>query len=197
MKGKENKMNQGVDVIELTRDCDAVQIPAGHKVKLVKGTKATITQSLGGTYTIHVPSNGGLFQLSGHDADALGKKDQDLKGSDGSETDRLPENFEALEKMVWDRLKTCYDPEIPVNIVDLGLVYELKVTQIPEGQARVDMKMTLTAQGCGMGRAIAGDAKSKLLKLPGVTEANVELVWDPPWSRERISPEGKAKLGIQ
>jgi metal-sulfur cluster biosynthetic enzyme len=98
--------------------------------------------------------------------------------------------------MVWEQLKTCYDPEIPVNIVDLGLVYAMEVAPLDGGAKRVDVKMTLTAQGCGMGASIAIDARQKLLSLPGVAEANVDLVWDPPWTPQMISPEGRERLGL-
>ncbi len=182
--------------VELARDCEAIQIPAGHKVVLVKGTKATITQALGGSYTLHVPSFGGLFQISGQDADAIGKK-QALSGTPG--TVQVEEQVDpvTLEKRVWEQLKTCFDPEIPVNIVDLGLIYGMQISPLSDGGYRVDVKMTLTAQGCGMGRFIAADAQAKLLRLPGVGQAHVEVVWDPPWTRDRISPEGKARLGIR
>src|SRR5713226_1730417 len=175
--------------VELTRDCEAVQIPAGHKVTLEKGWEVIITQSLGGTYTVQVPAYGGLFRISGHDADAIGKpveaqpEANALSGAD-------------LEQMVWEQLKTCFDPEIPVNIVELGLVYGMQVTPESSGLSKIDVKMTLTAQGCGMGASIAGDAKAKLEAIPGVSEANVELVWDPPWNPQMISPEGRERLGI-
>ncbi len=97
---------------------------------------------------------------------------------------------------MWEQLKTCYDPEIPVNIVDLGLVYDLRITSEPDGASRVDVKMTLTAQGCGMGGAIAADARQKLLMLPGVSDADVQIVWDPPWNPQMISAEGKERLGM-
>ncbi len=185
-------MSMVAESVQLQRDCEAVQIPAGHKVTLVKGTNAVITQALGGTFTISVPSFGGLFRIAGHDADALGKKaleeEQVAPAGDASMD---------LEQRVWSQLKTCYDPEIPVNIVDLGLVYEMNLIPGDDGKKRVEIKMTLTAQGCGMGRAIAADAREKILRLPGVQDASVEVVWNPPWNRDMISPEGKAKLGIK
>jgi len=177
-----------MEQVELTRDCEAVEIPAGHAVVLEKGTEAMITQSLGGSYTLRVPSYGGLFRIAGKDADAIGK-----------EPTAAPEIMAAtagdLEQQVWEQLKACYDPEIPVNIVDLGLVYDLRIT--PEGEgSRVDVKMTLTAQGCGMGASIAADARQRLLGLPGIAEADVQIVWDPPWNPQMISPEGKERLGM-
>ncbi len=185
-------MGISTEPVELTRDCEVVQIPAGHKVKLVKGTKAVITQSLGGSYTLLVPSFGGLFSLSGSDADAIGKEAATAQ----PETPEGPVGRDELEKRVWEQLKACYDPEIPVNIVDLGLVYNMDLAELPGGAFRVDVKMTLTAPGCGMGQAIAADAQVKLSRLPGVKHASVEIVWSPPWNREMISPEGKKKLGI-
>ena len=175
--------------VELTRDVDAVEIPAGKASVLEKGTDAFITQALGGTYTLHVPAYGGLFRIDGKDADAIGKE----------VTTAPPAPAEGggdIEHQVWEQLKTCFDPEIPVNIVDLGLIYDLHISSGPDGASRVGVKMTLTAQGCGMGGAIAAEARQKLLMLPGVSDADVQIVWDPPWSPQRISPEGKERLGM-
>ena len=174
--------------VELSRDCEVVQIPAGHPVTLPKGTVAIITQSLGGTFTLQVPSYGGLFRLPGADADAIGKE---------ALAPQATSSAADLDAQVWEQLKTCYDPEIPVNIVDLGLVYDMQIASLADGQSRVDVKMTLTAQGCGMGASIAHDARMKILDLPGVEEADVELVWDPPWSPQMISPEGRQLLGME
>jgi len=171
--------------IELLRDCQAVQIPAGHTVLLEKGTEAYVTQSLGGSYTLQVPAYGGLFRIAGHDGDAIGK--EVIEETVAGEGD--------LEQQVWSILKTCYDPEIPVNIVDLGLVYDMRITPAEAG-SQVDVKMTLTAQGCGMGASIASDARYKLLALPGVSDANVDIVWDPPWNPQMISAEGRERLGM-
>jgi probable FeS assembly SUF system protein SufT len=151
-----------------------------------------VTQSLGGSYTLLVPSYGGLFRLSNRDADAIG---QEVRPAEGGGAPAAALKGEALENEVWAALKTCYDPEIPVNIVDLGLIYDMQIAELHDG-SRVDVKMTLTAQGCGMGGSIAADARNKLLDLPGVVEADVQVVWEPPWSAERISPEGRALLGI-
>jgi len=174
--------------VELTRDCEAVQIPAGIPTTLEKGIEVFITQSLGGTYTLQVPAHGGLFRIAGKDADALGKTPAEAATTAVSAGD--------IETMVWDQLKTCFDPEIPVNIVDLGLVYGMEVAPADDGMHKVEVKMTLTAQGCGMGASIALDARQKLLTIPGITDANVELVWDPPWNPQMISPEGKERLGL-
>lgn len=178
--------------IKLTRDCQVVAVPAGHTLMLSQGTEVMVTQSLGGSYTLLVPSYGGLFRLANRDADAIGMQTTPVETlvSSGQAL-----SGEALEKEVWQALKTCFDPEIPVNIVDLGLIYGMEITQLPDG-TRVDVKMTLTAQGCGMGASIAGDARNKILDLPGVVEADVQVVWDPVWTPEKISPEGRALLGI-
>jgi probable FeS assembly SUF system protein SufT len=170
-------------------------VPAGHTVLLPKGTRAVITQSLGGSFTLHVPEYGGLMRLSSRDADAVG---QEVPAP--AEPVERPEgevSAEALEPLVWDQLRTCYDPEIPVNIVDLGLVYDMQISPSDDGGHRIDVKMTLTAQGCGMGGSIAADAKYKILGLPGVSEAEVEIVWSPVWNPNMISPEGRAKLGME
>ncbi len=137
-----------------------------------------------------MPELGGLVRLAGADADAIGKEEGELPAaSPGSGED-------GLESSVWEQLKTCYDPEIPINIVDLGLVYDMRVLSLPEGGNRVEVKMTLTAPGCGMGTVIAAEARQKIAGLADVEEANVELVWDPPWNPQMISDEGKERLGM-
>ncbi|HYR95593.1 MAG TPA: putative Fe-S cluster assembly protein SufT [Candidatus Binatus sp.] len=173
--------------VELSREVEAIQVPGGHTVTLEKGWDVVITQSLGGSYTVQVPAYGGLFRIAGKDADALGKEPASTPAAAPAGGD--------LEQQVWDVLKTCFDPEIPVNIVDLGLVYDMRIE--PEGDGRrIDIKMTLTAPGCGMGTSIAADARYKLLALPGVADADVQIVWEPPWSPQMISPEGKERLGM-
>jgi len=146
-----------------------------------------ITQALGGSFTILVPSQAGLYRIEGQDADAIGRE-----ATSGSE--RPTEG--DLEQAAWNQLKTCYDPEIPVNIVDLGLVYSLDIKPHQEGGSEVNVQMTLTAPGCGMGPILASEARQKILTLDGVTDANVDLVWDPPWTPDRISEAGKQKLGM-
>jgi probable FeS assembly SUF system protein SufT len=173
--------------IALSRDCEAIQIPAGLKTTIPAETKVIITQNLGGSYTI--ACDYGLFRISESDADALGLEPR----KSGRKEEHA--NGEVAEEAVWDQLRTVYDPEIPVNIVDLGLVYDCQVTNSAEGTS-VDVKMTLTAPGCGMGPAIAQDARLKILAIPGVDDASVELVWDPPWNQEMISEAGKMKLGL-
>ena len=182
---------QNVTTVELTRDCEAVQIPHGTPVLLSKGTPADITQTLGGSYTIH--AQGGLFRVANKDADALGI-------ATSITNDSVPVTSgvgEVTEKKIWDTLRTCYDPEIPVNIVDLGLVYDMQFKKLPSGNQAVEVKMTLTAPGCGMGPSIAGDAQQKLLYLDSVEEAKVEIVWDPPWHQSMITPEGRRILGLE
>ncbi|MDB6112168.1 MAG: hypothetical protein JWR69_3918 [Pedosphaera sp.] len=183
-----------VSSVELTRDCEAVQIPSGTAVTLPAGTPVDITQTLGGTYTIH--AQGGLYRVAAKDADALNLQPDATGTQAGGETPAQKEG-PVDEKLVWETLKSCYDPEIPVNIVDLGLVYDLHLEPLPSGNSLVSVKMTLTAPGCGMGATIAGDAQQKLLYLPGVEEAVVEIVWDPPWHQSMITEQGRKVLGIE
>lgn len=176
--------------IEVTREVEAIQIPSGDTVKIPVGTKVIITQSLGGTYTVATES--GLARISSRDKDALGIQDDSAaKGANSDEE----LTGEALELAVWGQLKEVYDPEIPVNIVDLGLVYDCSLTG-EDGHKVVSVKMTLTAPGCGMGPTIAADAQSRVMTLNGIEDANVELVWDPPWNQDMISEEGKMRLGM-
>lgn len=179
---------QNVSSVELKRDCPAVQIPAGTAVTLPTGTAVAITQTLGGSFTVNAP--GGLFRIAANDADALGLEVPVEKSTSPADSQQ------ADEKLVWDTLRTCFDPEIPVNVVDLGLVYDMQLTKLPSGNSRVDVKMTLTAPGCGMGPAIAGDAQVKLLNLPGIDDAHVEIVWDPPWHHSMITESGRKVLGL-
>jgi len=174
-----------------TRDCDAIQIPSGNKITIPAGTQGVITQTLGGSYT--VATNQGLARVSETDLDALGLEKPQPNGATALTTQS---EGPVDEKAVWDQLKQCYDPEIPVNIVDLGLVYDCKLINKPEGGTKVEVKMTLTAPGCGMGPAIAHDAQSKILSIDGVDEAQVDLVWDPPWNQGMISEAGRMKLGM-
>ena len=177
--------------VTLTRDVEAAVIPVGAKVTLQKGETAYIAQSLGGSYTVVV--NGNMFRLEGKDADALGLEVAAKAEGIGSAAPKTPEE---LEKEVWNQMKTCYDPEIPVNIVDLGLIYDCKLTPMGEGSHRADIKMTLTAPGCGMGPMLAQDVQNKLLSLEGIDEANVELVWDPPWNQSMLTEAAKLQLGL-
>ncbi len=174
--------------IELSRDCEAIQIPQGTTVTLPAGTRVTVTQSLGGSYTVATEA-GYLFRITEANADAIGCEaaPKPVPSQTAGEVD---------EAAVWDQLKTCYDPEIPVNIVDLGLIYDCSIVHQESGKARVSVKMTLTAPGCGMGPTIAAEARMRVESIPGVSEANVELVWDPPWDQSMISEAGKMKLGL-
>src|SRR5438445_1125401 len=160
------------DPIALARDVEAAVIPIGTKVTLQKGEQAYITQSLGGSYTVVV--NGNMFRIEGKDADSLGIEAAAKPPSTGA-----PVAQENLEKEVWNQLRSCYDPEIPVNIVDLGLIYDCHLTPLNSGSFKADVKMTLTAPGCGMGPALAQDVQNKLLGLEGVDDVSVELVWGP------------------
>ena len=173
----------------LNRDVEAAAIPVGTKVTLQKGEQAYITQSLGGSYTVVV--NGNMFRIEGRDADALGLKTEARPVSSGT-----PVTQEYLEKEIWNQLRTCYDPEIPVNVVDLGLIYDCHLTTMNPGSYKADVKMTLTAPGCGMGPMLAQDVQNKLLSLEGVDDVSVELVWDPPWNQSMISESGKLQLGL-
>ena len=178
-----------VGSILLTRACEAIQVPSGETTVLPAGLAVHLMQSLGGSFTVQPEGHAGLFRIDGRDADALGLTPPPRAARAASRTP-------VEESAVWEQLKTCYDPEIPVNIVDLGLVYDLSVTPHPGGGSRVDVKMTLTAPGCGMGSAIAADARFKIESLPGVAEATVGLVWDPPWSADMMTAEGKRRLGL-
>ena len=177
--------------IELTRDVPAIQIPSGDEIMIPMGTKVMITQALGGTYTIATAS--GLARVKSENADALGI-DLEAESAKKSETAEAIEKGD-LEGAVWAQLKMVFDPEIPVNIVDLGLVYDCQIKD-EEGQKNVEVKMTLTAPGCGMGPTIAADAQSKILMLDEVDNARVDLVWDPAWNKDMISEEGQMKLGM-
>jgi len=168
-----------------------MRIPSGDPFVLSKNTRVSITQALGGSYT--VATDEGLARIEDADADALGLEPAAKKPEAPAPADAT---FAVDEKAVWDQLRTCYDPEIPVNIVDLGLVYDCVITARENSGARVDIKMTLTAPGCGMGPVIASEAKSKVLGVSGVAEAEVELVWEPAWNQAMISEAGKMKLGL-
>ena len=175
-----------------TRDFEAIQIPSGNKTTIPTGTTGVITQTLGGSYTIATYQ--GLSRVAESDLDALGLDKP--AASNGAVKSSNGETEVVDEKAVWDQLRQCFDPEIPVNIVDLGLVYDCRLIEKPEGGKKVEVKMTLTAPGCGMGPAIAHDAQSKILTIDGIDEADVQLVWDPPWNQNMISEAGRMKLGM-
>ncbi len=178
--------------VNLTRDVEASVVPIGTKVTLQKGEEAFITQSLGGSYTVIVRGN--MFRIEGKDADALGVEAAAKPASRAPGQQATPEE---LEKEIWAAMRTCYDPEIPVNIVDLGLIYDCKVSPLAEGTSnQADIKMTLTAPGCGMGPVLAQDVQNKILSIEGIDEANVELVWDPPWNQGMMTEAAKLQLGL-
>ena len=184
------KMHENTE-FSLSREVEAIEIPSGRKLTLEKGTQGVITQTLGGSYTVATPY--GLSRVAEKDLDALGleKPKAEVKEKAAAKT-----NGAVSEDDVWNQLKQCFDPEIPVNIVDLGLVYDCRLIKKDDGGTRIEVKMTLTAPGCGMGPAIAHDAQSKILSIDGVDEADVQLVWDPPWNQNMISEAGRMKLGM-
>ena len=179
------------DEIILKRDCEAVLIPAGTKITLQAGEPVVITQALGGSYTVVI--HGNMARIDASNADAIG---QAPLAAATLETAAAPDSTAVTEEQVLEKLRTCYDPEIPVNIVDLGLVYDTQIQPMPGGGSRVEIKMTLTAPGCGMGPVLQQDVETKVSSIPGVKEAGVFLVWDPPWSREMLSEAARLELGM-
>lgn len=174
--------------IVVQRDVQAVIIPAGIEVKLRTGSVGYITQALGGSFTVYVEGN--LFRIAGSDADAIGKEPPVRPELPPGASD------EDVRELAWQQMRTCYDPEIPVNIVDLGLIYECAVTTEQEGERRIDIKMTLTAPGCGMGDFLAQDVREKIEAIPTVREARVELVFDPPWEASMMSEAARLQTGM-
>ncbi len=177
--------------ITVNRDCEAILIPSGTPLLLPKDSVVYITQALGGSYTVNI--NGNLARIAAKDADALGFE---------TETDRLSNNDNSAddgsvnEDLIWQQLATCYDPEIPINIVELGLVYDCAISPIEGGGNRVDIVLTLTAPGCGMGQFLADDVRSKVMVVPDVTEVNVELTFDPPWDQNMMSETARLETGL-
>ena len=174
--------------VTLSRDCEAVVIPAGDKVTLRAGMTGFMTQALGGSFTVYIDGN--LFRIAGKDGDAIGKEPLATPdvADDASEA--------QIEAAVWQQLRTCYDPEIPVNIVDLGLVYECKIEKVEDGTRKVAVSMTLTAPGCGMGDILVDDVRSKIEAVPTVSTADVELTFDPPWNHAMMSDVAKLETGM-
>jgi probable FeS assembly SUF system protein SufT len=182
MQGYEN------DPIVVQREVKAVAIPAGMEVSLKIGSVGYITQALGGSFTVYIEGN--LFRIAGSDADSIGK-------TPASAPEVPPGASEdEFKNIVWQQLKTCYDPEIPVNIVDLGLIYECDVRRNEDATRTVDIKMTLTAPGCGMGEVLVQDVRDKIQIVPTVAQANVELVFDPPWNHTMMSDEARLQTGM-
>lgn len=189
-------MNSAGNMITTTRDVNAILIPLGTPVTIPAGALVLITQELGGTYTVSVSGN--LARVEGKDADALGlgMDTEQAVAAATAEKSPKPEQGPVDEQAIWDVLKTCYDPEIPVNIVDLGLVYDCHVVETDEGGNHVDIVMTLTAPGCGMGPFIVDDVRAKTLSVDNVSDVEVDLVFDPPWDRSMMSDEARLQLGM-
>jgi probable FeS assembly SUF system protein SufT len=173
----------------LTQDCAATAIPAGDVVTLPQGTDVFITQTLGGNVTVR--TDRGLFRIAKENVGVIGGYVA------SAATEPAAEVGEFSEQAVWTALKTCFDPEIPVNIVDLGLIYDLAIETTPTGGHTIEVKMTLTAPGCGMGPVIAEDAREKIARLPTVEAAKVYIVWDPQWAPQMISETGRKVLGLE
>ncbi len=174
--------------VTLERDVTAIIIPIGEAVTLREGTVGFLTQALGGSFTVYVEGN--LFRIAGADADALGKEPEPPPEVPDNATDA------DIEQVIWNQLKTCYDPEIPVNIVDLGLIYRVDISLQADGQRSVDVDMTLTAPGCGMGEILVQDAQEKIAVIPTITDVRVELVFDPPWNQAMMSEEARLQTGL-
>lgn len=172
--------------VEVKREIEATLIPSGDKVNLQPGSLVYVTQALGDSYTVHI--NGNLVRVAGKDADALGLvilQSPDINALEGDQQEK-----------VWMQLRTCFDPEIPVNIVDLGLIYECELFPLGKNETQAKVTMTLTAPGCGMGPVLVSEIKEKMLQIKGIVDATVELVFDPPWDRDKMSDEAKLQLGL-
>lgn len=180
--------SQDSEPVVLKRDVKAIVVPAGMEIELGKGALVYITQAMGGSFTIY--HEGNLFRISGTDADALGKEPV--------EPPALPEDAsdEDFERLVWEQMRAVYDPEIPVNIVDLGLIYGCDIERTDTGERKVKVYMTLTAPGCGMGEILVEDVRDKVSLIPTVAQTEVELVFDPPWDREMMSEAARLELGV-
>ncbi len=174
--------------VRFERDCPAVMVPQGEVVTLPAGQAGYITQALGGSFTVFVEGN--LFRIAGTDADAIGKDvPASLELAEGA-------GDEEVEKLVWQQLRTCFDPEIPIDIVELGLVYDCDLETLDDGRRKVNVRMTLTAPGCGMGEVLIDDVRTKIEMIPTVAEADVDLVFDPPWNHTMMSDAAKLETGM-
>ena len=174
--------------VKFERDCPAVLVPQGEAVTLPAGSVGYITQALGGSFTVFVEGN--LFRVAGENADAIGKvAPKSLELAD-------TEDDTAVEKLVWSQLRTCFDPEIPINVVELGLIYDCQIERLPDGQRKVNIQMTLTAPACGMGDVLVEDVRTKVEHVPTVIEADVDLVFDPPWGRHMMSEAAQLETGM-
>jgi len=173
--------------VEFLRECEAVQVPDGTPVTISQGTTGKLTQALGGSFTV-VTDYGQMFRIDGRNADAIGKDRSEFRGK------RVEGG--SLEDQVWAELSTCYDPEIPIDIVELGLVYHCRVLPLQEDSYRVEIKMTLTAPGCGMGDVLKAEVQDKVRGLPGVAEADVEIIFEPPWDQSMMSEAARLQAGF-
>ncbi len=180
------------EAVTLSRECGAIMIPSGERLSLPAGSRVWITQSLGGGITV-TTDRGHMVRIAAKDADALG---MEVTFSAGGGPSAATEGPVEVENKVWDQLRMCFDPEIPVNIVDLGLVYHCEVAPLAKGGSRAEVKFTLTARGCVMGEVLKEDIRSKIMSVPGISEVDVELVWDPPWDQSMISGVAKQRLGM-
>lgn len=178
---------QTKETVSIKRTCEATEIPSGRKLTIFEGTELILLQSLGGSFTV-MTHQGQMASIAGKDADALGKEPPPAPAADANET-------KTLEEKIWAQLKTCYDPEIPHNIVDLGLIYGCQIYELEDGGHRIEIRMTLTAPGCGMGEWLRHDVHNKVMSVPDVKEANIEVVFDPPWDRSKMHPALRRELG--
>ncbi len=181
-------MDQDSEAVVLRRNCKAIVIPAGFEIELNQNELVYITQAMGGSFTVYF--EGSLFRIAGKDADALGKEPMAAP--------ELPEGAtkEDFEKLVWDQIRTCYDPEIPINIVDLGLIYGIEVDDTEPKELKLTVNMTLTSAGCGMGEILVEDVHDKVSIIPTVSEVVVDLVFDPPWSQDMMSEAAMLEAGL-
>jgi len=179
--------------IVVKRHCDARMVPSGEKITLTAGSTVWMTQSLGGSYSL-MTDRGYMVRIEGKDGDAIGMPTADDWKPSAS---LVAKSSAEVEQEVWEQLRSCFDPEIPVNIVELGLIYYCSVKPLEDGGYQAIVRFTLTAQGCGMGEVLKEDIERKLSTLPGLRQADVQLVWDPPWNQNRMSPSAKQELGIE
>lgn len=180
-------MHDEQPLVTLSRDVDALMIPSGARIYLQAGTEVKITQALGGSYTVNIYGN--LARIDAKDADALGQQTEEAF------SEELLANH-TVDELVWMQMKKVYDPEIPINIVDLGLIYDVDVIPLGKGDHQANIKMTLTAPGCGMGPTIVGDVQQRVKALPAISHVEVEMVFDPPWGREMMSEAARLELGL-
>lgn len=179
--------------VTIKREVGAIQIPDGNRTVITEGTKVLITQQLGGSFTV-MTDRGAMYRIDDRNADALGK-DVSAEARPAPQ-DEAPPDAEDLERMIWDKMRKCFDPEIPVNVVDLGLIYDCQILPQDDGTYRIEIKMTLTAPGCGMGPVLAEDVRSRIDDISGVRETAVEVVFDPPWNPNMMTEAARLQLGF-